>query len=535
MKVQKEIRIPKKAKEPATVAAEPSPELGAAGETSTSENAKGVRPSPEGKPARSKVPFWELVQSLGDKWATGDYTLYVYRKWPVIDRADTDHFIAKLREPIDPDYLLRTFGTGKYSLQLNDAQGKMVSYKIEAVHHPDCPPKLNQAEITRDPANDVYWATWGKRSNGGDAKPERETITKENIAEIIRAAQEGNKLDPQMVGWLQSMANARDELAGKLAQGTAKSPVDDVATLAKALKDMMPSPAAAASAPPQPDLLSIIASVKSLQADPLSMLEKLKGFFPAREPDPTRADAAPANSLDELKKVLEVFGQAKSLFTPEAAPAAAFAASPDASPWEQLAVQLSGVIAPILNGISGIIMAAKSKPGDTAAMAGMPAAPAPIAFNPYDANAMQEFLRAQKAAATRPQPAPAPSPVASPPGTGTPPATAEAQPEPGPQDIMQQVFVIVAQALNCLNRDVDGHEAAASIIALNGGLTYETIAQQIQTAGIPVVLELATNTNLAPQVAAYEGQLRKFLEEFVEGPAWNDDEDPKAEEPATAS
>jgi hypothetical protein len=77
--------------------------------------------------AKSKVPFWELIQSLGDKWATDDYKLYIYRKWPIIDKADSDHFIAKLREPIDPDYLLKTFGTGKYGLQLNDGEGKMVS------------------------------------------------------------------------------------------------------------------------------------------------------------------------------------------------------------------------------------------------------------------------------------------------------------------------------------------------------------------------------------------------------------------------
>jgi hypothetical protein len=53
-----------------------------------------------------------------------------------------------------------------------------------------------------------------------------------------------------------------------------------------------------------------------------------------------------------------------------------------------------------------------------------------------------------------------------------------------------------------LNRDVDGHEAAASIISLNGPLAYETITQQIQAAGIPVVIELAKNTELGPQVSA---------------------------------
>ena len=87
------------------------------------------------------------------------------------------------------------------------------------------------------------------------------------------------------------------------------------------------------------------------------------------------------------------------------------------------------------------------------------------------------------------------------------------------------MLALVAQALNCLNRDVDGHEAAASIISLNGQLAYEAISQQIQSAGVPVVIELAKNTELGPQVAAYEGRLRKFIEEFVEGPEWTDDQE----------
>jgi hypothetical protein len=121
---------------------------------------RGVTAEAKAKATQPKIPFWELVASLGDKWATDDYKLYVYRKWPIIDKGDSDHFLAKLREPIDPDYLLKTFGSGKYGLQLNDGQGKMVSYKVESVNHPDYPPKLNPAEVTRDPQNDKYWVVW---------------------------------------------------------------------------------------------------------------------------------------------------------------------------------------------------------------------------------------------------------------------------------------------------------------------------------------------------------------------------------------
>jgi hypothetical protein len=293
---------------------------------------------------------------------------------------------------------------------------------------------------------------------------------------------------------------------------------------------MVPSPAAAIPAPQQPDLLSIIASVKSLQSDPFSMIEKLKGFFPAREPEGTRAETAPTNSLDELKKVLEVFGQAKTLFTPDAAPAAAaVAASPDATPWEQVAVQLPGVIAPILNGISGIIMAAKAKPGDTPAMAGTPAAPAPIAFNPYDANAMKEYLQAQKAAAMRPQPTPAPgpSPVAS-----AAPGTAEKQSAPN-DEILPQVAMLVSQSFSCMNRGISGSQCAAAFIDLSGELAYESLVAQIKAASVPVVLELAKNIpELRTQVASFEEQLKVFISAFVEGPEWTDD---PQESPVTAS
>lgn len=149
--------------------------------------------------------------------------------------------------------------------------------------------------------------------------------------------------------------------------------------------------------------------------------------------------------------MLEVFGQARERFKPETPAPAAVAASPDAAVWEQFAVQIPSAVGPILNGISGIIMAAKSKPG-TASVAGMPTAtPAPTAapFNPYDQAAMKEYIQQQKAA-LRPQAAPTAAPSSA--TLSAPPSTA---PEPGPAEqqpgdvILTQVAMLVAQAINC--------------------------------------------------------------------------------------
>jgi hypothetical protein len=80
------------------------------------------------------------------------------------------------------------------------------------------------------------------------------------------------------------------------------------------------------------------------------------------------------------------------------------------------------------------------------------------------------------------------------------------------------VITLVSQALNCLNRGVDGHECAQAVIDLNGDLTYGALVQQIQGAGIPVVLELAKGIpELSSQVITYEQSLKEFIEQFLRG------------------
>jgi hypothetical protein len=330
---------------------------------------------------------------------------------------------------------------------------------------------------------------------------------KGETAEILNTIFErGTKVDPTLVDLWKDTANQRDELAKLLAEKRSDPP---------------PSPA------PQPDVLHILTQVKALQADPLAMLEKLKGFFPAKEHDrPSKEEPSQRNSLDEMKKMLDVVAQAKDLFKSEA-PAAAVGPGADAELWERIAVNMSGQAAPVLNALAGIILAFKSKPPVAQPVPGPGAAPmtAPVSvFDPYkDAAAMRNFARSQGTAGSTAAAPSAPSADVASTALGEASAAANATAQSVNEGMVAEVVSLINTALSCLNRGVDGHQCAESIIALNGDLTYDTICKQITSTGVPVVMELARGIpQISAQVASYQEPLQQFIEQFVEGP-WDDE------------
>lgn len=113
------------------------------------------------EPAAEPIPFFERMGSLSpDDWERG-WKIYCYRTWPIIDRRENEHFICKLKEPIDEEYLLRCFGSGKYFLRLNDSHGKTATSKSVSVHNPEYPPKVSPIEVVAgDPRNDLYFRVW---------------------------------------------------------------------------------------------------------------------------------------------------------------------------------------------------------------------------------------------------------------------------------------------------------------------------------------------------------------------------------------
>ncbi|MGA7239492.1 MAG: hypothetical protein WBY44_27670, partial [Bryobacteraceae bacterium] len=249
---------------------------------------------------------------------------YVYRKWPVIDRGDSDHFIAKLREPFDPDYLLKTFGSGTYSLQLNDGQGKVVAWKVESVHHPDYPPKVNSAEVTRDPRNDSYWATWGKSGATGKTDATENSGDRDQSAFVKSILAKSGAFDPKLVEMWEKTAKERDTLSASLAE---KNAPPDMLELIKGIKDLLPQQPASAPAE-RTELLSIITALKGMQPDPLAVMAQAKQLFAPAKAERS-VDTQPGSPISGLRETLGVFTELKDLFQSNApaAPNPAFVGS----------------------------------------------------------------------------------------------------------------------------------------------------------------------------------------------------------------
>jgi hypothetical protein len=152
-------------------------------------------------------------------------------------------------------------------------------------------------------------------------------------------------------------------------------------------------------------------------------------------------------------------------------------------------------------------------------------------FDPYrDAAAARDFIRTQNAATAARSAGPTGSAIPMPPVTSAEqPSEASgvdgATVPPADQGMLGDVAVLINQALGCLNRGVDGHRYAAALVDMNGDLTFETIVRQIKAAGVPAVIQLAKSIpQVSQQATAYEALLQRFIEEFVEGPLWEEDE-----------
>jgi hypothetical protein len=241
------------------------------------------------------ISFWERVARVTtEEWNTRGFTIYVWRVWPVIDKKDSSHYLCKVSEPIDPDYILRHFGSGKYLLQLNGEvdgeRGKRVDSTVLSIHNPDFAPKLDPAElVASDPRNEVYFNTWGKKPE--EAKGEGiGKATGDGTAEILRIALEAtgkSEVDPKLLELFQQATKQRDELASKLAELGKGDNASNVVTVAEKLVSLLDKGRGNAE---QWQVLERL----------LMLMEKSK---PAPEPDP----------LATFDRALEVFAKLQRL------------------------------------------------------------------------------------------------------------------------------------------------------------------------------------------------------------------------------
>jgi hypothetical protein len=245
---------------------------------------------------------WPVLAVAGQN---NELQLYLYRVWPKIDSHQTHVYLSILTEPIGPDYILRHFGSVRYLFVLKERDGKrsrLLRKYTDSFDNEAFPPRVNEAQVLPDPVNDPYFAVRAKKAkaNADAAKPpEGEPAKKDDIAEIIRAAREGNKIEPHIIEWIQDFANHRDDLAAKLAEASAKNQSLDYGALSAAIKASLPPPPAPV---PQIDPLAFAKAVKDLQPDQMAILAQAKQLF---------APAHPA--VDGLAQFREVFGFARDL------------------------------------------------------------------------------------------------------------------------------------------------------------------------------------------------------------------------------
>jgi hypothetical protein len=312
--------------------------------------------------------------------------------------------------------MLEEFGSGVYDLYVKNAEKRLLYHDQAPFHNEDFPPKVDPNEVVKGhPDNAVYFTTtWAKRNGAGaHGRPEKgEQGNRDiDIAEVLRAHSEGNKLDPQLLTLLPSTAQGRDALAGELAEASAKNASPDLLAIIRAIKDATPSE--------KPDnTLAVLAAVKQIApqpSDPLEVLERAKQIFAA----------PPANASDDdlvrLERVLTIADRLAGLR----------GTNPGTESGWQTALsfvkEAPAVISPILQFIGQQMAMRRGQPAPQAAP-GAPAAPA--AWDPYaNPSATASYAASMRKQESAPQPASASAPT-SPSSAATAPYPASGSPTP---------------------------------------------------------------------------------------------------------
>jgi hypothetical protein len=114
-----------------------------------------------------------------------------------------------------------------------------------SLHHHQFPPQVNPDElIVGDPANEVYFKTWGKKSADGD-KGDKGAAASDMNTVLNTVLDKAGSFDPKLAVLWESTAQQRDELSKVLA---AKNAPPDFMAQAQAFKELSRKH----SSPPRP-------------------------------------------------------------------------------------------------------------------------------------------------------------------------------------------------------------------------------------------------------------------------------------------
>jgi hypothetical protein len=252
---------------------------------------------------RTQLSFFDELKAIPEEeW--DKYRVYVYRRRPKIIKSDQPHYIDCVRRPIDEQFLLDTYGSGLYSIRLNDNKRTIKTFVCE-VHHLDRPPRIDPAELVECAENERYIELWpremGKETKGIKAENGAPTsdATLAELTKLIgklveqktgqQSSPEAERVTSTLVQWALNQAAAERD-ADRAAENPGK-----LTELVKALKELTPP---LVPAPPQPDPLVLVDLV-------LSIAEKLRPAPALPASDPLQSVD---RTLDLINKLQEVAG-----------------------------------------------------------------------------------------------------------------------------------------------------------------------------------------------------------------------------------
>jgi hypothetical protein len=424
--------------------------------------------------------FQQLQQISVEGWQAG-YKVYVYRVWPVIDKKDNEHFLCKVTEPFDEDYLMRNFGSGKYYLRLNNQRGETVASKTVALHNPAFPPAISPDEVVRtDPRNETYFKVWAPK------EPAAATAPPSSSAADSTAVQELSKLLNKALEQRErgsAADSAQSNLTGSLVQwaldqtGRERENNDPtkMAALLRELKSLLPSQQ-------PPDGLALIEKVLAIteklnpasreaQQDPLDYVEKAVNLVEKLRPQPVVSGASGDSQM----------GSWQEFFQP-------------------VLPSLIGALAPLVPAVAQMMLAKNGRP--------------------------------QQGPQVSPVVAPVPAPAGAPPADGQPQQQHTAQ-APG-QDFAEMAANMSPLIFNAMAQPGrTGADLADSVVMLFGPLRY----QQIAALGKETLLAFLQSHPLWQQLGPVQARVPEFIEEFIAYQEPEDDEpanEDEAEEMETA-
>jgi hypothetical protein len=256
----------------------------------------------------SKETFFNRLKQLTeDDWDR--YQVYVYRRWPRITLNDKPHYIGVHRTPIDEEFIRSTYGSGRYTIRLNDVKGTVdsTSVEIQDISHP---PKLNPDELIDCNENARYYKLWPieAKKKAADGASANDSAIKElaGVLKMVLEKKDAGKDVEEAKTALNSLIEWALRQKEKEREGNSPKAF---AEMMKELKGILPTPAPATAPAPQTDMATLLRLAKELQPpapppapNPLQLLEQAKGLF-----------SPPQDDLAHIDRLLSIADKLSSL------------------------------------------------------------------------------------------------------------------------------------------------------------------------------------------------------------------------------